>query len=178
MKLQGKDIYLDTLSRENCRTLWNDYEYDFDNPTEELSLGLSDEQADAWFDEIQRLQGKENLRLGIFLNDKRVIGDAALQGIDRTNRKCSVGISINKLVNRSKGYGQQALRLLLKYAFCFMGMERICANTLEMNVGAQKMLEKCGFRLEGRERESVYLNGQKYDKLNYAILRHEYYSRK
>lgn len=43
-----------------------------------------------------------------------------------------------------------------------------------MNVGAPKALEKCGFILEGREREAVYLNGRKYDRLNYAILKSEY----
>jgi RimJ/RimL family protein N-acetyltransferase len=177
MKLQAKDIYLDTLSREDCKTLINDYEYDFDNPAEELRLGQSDEKADEWFDEIQKLQGEKNVRLGIFLNDKRVIGDAALQDIDRANRKCSVGMGIAKLCNRSRGYGYQALKLMLKYGFEYLGMERIYANTLEMNIGAQRLLEKCGFKLEGRERESVYLNGQKYDRLNYAVLRHEYFKK-
>ena len=65
-------------------------------------------------------------------------------------------------------------KLMLKYRFEFLGMERICANTLSMNVGAPKALEKCGFILEGREREAVYLNGRKYDRLNYAILKSEY----
>lgn len=177
MRLKSQDIYLDTLARENCKTLWNDFEYDFENPSEELNLGQSDEKADSWFDEIQRLQGKQNIRLGIFLNGGCVIGDIALQDIDRVNRKCSIGMGIAKLCNRSRGYGQQAVRLMLKYGFSFLGMERIYANTLQMNMGAQRVLEKCGFRLEGTERESVYLNGKKQDKLNYAILKHEYFSK-
>lgn len=178
MRLQAKDIYLDTLTREHCLILWHDYEYDFDNPSEELRLGLDDEGAYEWYEEIRRLQGKVNLRLGIFLNDKRVIGDIALQNIDRVNRKCSIGLTIAKLTNRSRSYGEQATRLMLKYGFEYLGMERIYADTLENNVGAQKLLQKCGFKLEGRERESFYLNGQKYDKLNYAILRHEYFAGK
>ena len=174
IKLKAKEIYLDTLTRENCKTLWNELEYDFENPTEELNLGQSDEKADAWFDEIQQLQGKQNVRLGIFLNDGSVIGDIALQDLDRVNRKCSIGMGIAKICYRSRGYGQQAVKLMLKYGFEFLGLERICANTLAMNLGAQKSLEKCGFTLEGTERESVYLNGRKYDKLNYAILKMEY----
>lgn len=66
MRLQENDIYLSTLSREDCKTLWNEYEYDFDNPTEELRVGHSDEKACDWFDEIQKLQGSRNIRLGIF----------------------------------------------------------------------------------------------------------------
>lgn len=174
MRLGAEDIYLATLERADCRKLWADFEYDFSNPTEEFNPGHSVEKADGWFDEIQKLQGNTHVRLGVFLNDGTVIGDVALQDIDRANRKCSIGMGIAKIEHRSRGYGQQAVRLMLKHGFCFLGMERITANTLEMNIGAQKSLEKCGFVLEGRERKAVYLNGRKYDRLNYAILKEEY----
>lgn len=176
MVLKGKDIYLGTLERKDCKILWNDFEYDFNNPSEELNMGHSEEKADEWFDDIQKQQGNSNVRLGIFLNDGSVIGDVALQDIDRKNRKCSVGMGIAKIEYRSKGYGQQAVRLMLEYGFRYLGMERITADTLEINIGAQKSLEKCGFILEGVERKSVYLNGKKYDRLCYAILKEEYES--
>lgn len=174
MKLEGQHIYLAMLERKDCKTLWNDFEYDFDCPAEEFNIGHSDEKADGWFDEIQRLQGNQNVRLGMFLNDGTVIGDVALQDIDRVNRKCSVGIGIAKIENRRKGYGREAVMLMLDYGFRFLGMERISANTLEINISAQKSLEHCGFILEGRERKAVYLNGNKYDRLCYAILKEEY----
>lgn len=174
MRLQGEDIYLALLEREDCRTLWNDFEYDFDNPTEEFHIGHSDEKAMDWFEEIQKLQGNRNVRLGIFLSNGKVIGDVALQDIDRVNRKCSVGIGIAKIENRSKGYGKQALKLMLHYGFEYLGLERITANTLDVNIGAQKSLEKCGFVLEGRERKAVYFNAKMHDRLNYAVLREEY----
>jgi len=174
MKLKGENIYLAMLERKDCKTLWNDFEYDFDNPTEEFNIGHSDEKADDWFDDIQKLQGNRNVRLGIFLNDGAVIGDVALQDIDRVNRKCSVGIGIAKIENRSKGYGREAVKLMLGYGFKYLGMERITANTLEMNIGAQKVMERLGFMLEGRERKAIYLNGNKYDRLCYGILKEEY----
>ena len=176
MVLKAEDIYLGTLERKDCKILWNDFEYDFNNPSEELNMGHSEEKADEWFDEIQKQQGNSNVRLGVFLNDGSVIGDVALQDIDRKNRKCSVGIGIAKIEHRSRGYGQQAVSLMLEYGFKYLGMERITANTLEINIGAQKSLEKCGFILEGIERKSVYLNGKKYDRLCYAILDEEYKS--
>lgn len=61
MRLNSQDIYLDTLTREDCKTLWNEFEFDFENPAEELNLGHSDEKADLWFDEIQKLQGNRQL---------------------------------------------------------------------------------------------------------------------
>lgn len=174
LKLLGNDIYLTVLSREDCKTLWNDSEYDFNIPVEEFNIGHSDEKAQQWFDEIQRLQGTQNVRLGIFLYDGSVIGDVALQEIDRINRKCTIGIGIAKIANRSKGYGQQAIQLMLDYGFCFVGMERIAANTMDINISTQKVLKKCGFVLEGTERRAVYLNGMMHDKLHYAILKEEY----
>ncbi len=174
MNLEGQHIYLAMLERRDCKKLWNDFEYDFDCPAEEFNIGHSDEKADGWFDEIQKLQGNQNVRLGIFLNDGTVIGDVALQDIDRINRSCTVGMGIAKIANRSKGYGREAITLMLYYGFRFLGMERISANTLEINIGAQKALERCGFILEGRERKAVYLNGNKFDRLHYSILKEEY----
>lgn len=120
MKLEGQHIYLAMLERKDCKTLWNDFEYDFNCPAEEFNIGHSDEKADGWFDEIQKLQGNQNVRLGIFLNDGTVIGDVALQDIDRVNRKCTVGMGIAKIANRSKGYGREAITLMLYYGFRFL----------------------------------------------------------
>lgn len=174
MILQGNHIYLAVLEREDCRKLWRDFEYDFSCPAEEMNIGHSVEKADGWFDEIQSCQGRTNIRLGIFRNDGTVIGDVALQDIDWKNRSCSVGIGIARLADRSKGYGRQAVALMLAHGFARVGLERITACTLEMNLGAQRCLEACGFRLEGRERKAVYLNGRRWDRLCYAILREEY----
>lgn len=174
LKLQGKDIYLATLERPDCKKLWNDFEYDFENPSEPLNLGFSEEKSDDWFNEIQREQGNTMIRLGMFLNDGTVIGDVALQEIDKTNRKCSIGMGIAKIENRSRGYGQQAVKLILDYGFNYIGLERITANTLEVNILAQKSLEKTGFILEGTERKAIYMNGKRYSRLNYAILKDEF----
>jgi RimJ/RimL family protein N-acetyltransferase len=134
VKLQGDNIYLAVLERGDCKKLYEDYEYDFDNRTEPLYIGHSVEKSDEWFDEIQKQQGKENVRLGIFLNDGTVIGDVALQSVDNKNRSCSIGMGIAKIENRNKGYGKQAVRLILDYGFNNLGMERITANTLEINI--------------------------------------------
>ena len=174
LKLQGEDIYLARLERADCKRLWQDFEYDFDCPAEAFNIGVSDEKSDEWFEEIQKLQFNTNVRLGIFLNDGTVIGDVALQDIDRANRSCTIGMGFARLENRGRGYGRQAVRLMLRYGFEFLGMERIAAYTLDINIRAQKSLERCGFQLEGRARKAVYLNGGTHDRLYYAILKEEY----
>lgn len=56
LRLIGKDIYLATLERLDCKKLWNDFEYDFMNPSESLNIGHSDEKANSWFDDIHKEQ--------------------------------------------------------------------------------------------------------------------------
>ena len=172
--LTDGEITLGTLEREHCRTIWSDAEYDETNPCEPLRIGYSVEKADEWFEEIQRLQGKQNVRLGVFLDGGAVIGDAALQDIDWYNQCCSIGMGIAKLQYRGKGYGRRATALLLRYAFSDLGLHRVTATTLQPNVAAQRSLLACGFVLEGTERKAVYLRGTWVDRLCYAVLREEY----
>ncbi|HHW09165.1 MAG TPA: GNAT family N-acetyltransferase [Firmicutes bacterium] len=178
LKLVGVKIYLSTLEREHCTRLWVDYEYDARALTEPLNIGHSKEKAEAWFNEIQRDQGKKHVRLGIFLPDGTVIGDVALQDIDWRNRSCTIGMGIAKIEHRSKGYGTEAARLMLEYGFNNLGLERISANTLEQNKGAQRVMEKLGFTLEGVERKAVYFAGRRWDRLTYGLLREEYDGRR
>lgn len=174
VKLFGERIFLSVLERSHCKTLFEEFEYDFETKTEQLNMGLSIEKSDEWFDDIQKKQGTIHLRLGIFLHNGEVIGDIALQDIDWKNRSADLGMGFAKLANRGKGYGKEAINLLLDHAFFNLGLERISANTLEHNLAAQKSLEQLGFVLEGRQRKAVYFAGKKYDKLNYALLAEEY----
>jgi len=180
LKLQGERIYLAALEREHCRRLYEDEEYDFAHVAEPLYIGASLESSEEWYSDIQKRNGEENIRLGIFLRPKTglcdgaVIGDVALQGLDWRNRKCSLGMGIAKLENRSKGYGKEAAALMLGYAFGNLGLERVSASTLATNLPGQKSLEGVGFVLEGRARRSDWVAGEWVDKLNYAILREEF----
>jgi len=174
VKLQGERIYLGTLEREHCKKIWEEFEYDFENPVEQLNIGHSIEKADEWFEQIKKEQGNSHIRLGIFLNNDTIVGDIALQDIDIKNRSCSIGIGFSKIEYRNKGYGKEAVKLILEYGINNYGIERVSSNTLEINISAIKLLEKLGFKLEGKERKAVYFAGKKYDRYNYGLLADEY----
>jgi RimJ/RimL family protein N-acetyltransferase len=174
VKLQGDLVCLATLEREDCKKVWEDTEYDFEQMTEPFIVGRSSESAGEWFSEIQKAQGNTHIRLGIFLPDGTVIGDIALQDIDWKNRSCSLGYGLTKLEYRSKGYTTDAAKTILRYGFYNLGFERITSSTLEHNIGSQRVLEKCGFVLEGRERKARYFAQKRYDRLIYGLLRDEY----
>lgn len=75
---------------------------------------------------------------------------------------------------RTKGYGSEAVGLMMNHGFNNLGLNRIWANTLELNIGAQRLLERLGFSKEGCSRKAVYFAGRYFDKLHYGFLRDEY----
>jgi RimJ/RimL family protein N-acetyltransferase len=86
-------------------------------------------------------------------------------------------LGIQKIEHRAKGYGSEAVRLMLEYGFNNLGLHRIWANTLESNIGAKKPLEKSGLVFEGCSRKAEYFAGEYFDKLHYGLLRDEYNGR-
>lgn len=173
IQLIGEHIVLRALEREHCRELWNAYEPVAPCDTQPLRIGLSHEGADEWFDDIRAKQGAEQIYVGIFLPDSALIGDIQLAHIDWRNRKAELGYGLSRQEHRGKGYGTDAARTLIRYGFDHLDLVRIQASTLEYNVACQRSLEKCGFTLEGRERQAVYIGGKRWDRLIYGMLRSE-----
>lgn len=173
IKLQGNRIYLATLERADCRRIYEDREYDFTHITGPLMMGSSIEKSDDWFFEIQNAQGSE-IRLGIFLKDGTVIGDIALHSISWKDRLCAIGYDLTKLEYRNKGYMTEAARLIIEYGFFIVGMEKIEANVLEGNIASCRVLEKCGFVLEGTERKVRYFAGKRHDRFLFGLFPDEF----
>ena len=171
IQLMGDKVVLRTLEREHCRQLWQDYELEQPVPTEPVNPGFSVENADAWFEQIQKNQGKSQVYLGIFWEDGTLIGDIQLAHIDWHNRYASLGISITKREHRGYNYGTDAVRVIVQYAFNELDLHRITARTLIYNTAAQKMLEHAGFTREGQEQQAVTIGGQRWDRLLYGLLK-------
>ncbi len=62
----------------------------------------------------------------------------------------------------------------IRLGICHLGLERISASTQENNIGSQRVLEKCGFTLEGRERKARYFAGKRHDRLICGLLAEEF----
>ena len=173
IELPGQSVTLRTLERHHCRELWEAYEPEEPLPTEPLNAGLSAEGSGRWFDEIQAKQGREQVYLGVFAGD-RLVGDIQLAEIDWRQRTARIGLGIARRADRHMGYGQDATQTLLRYAFHHLDLHRIAASIVEYNEPARRILEHCGFVQEGRERQAVYCDGRRWDRLTYGLLREEF----
>lgn len=174
IELRGGTVALRPLERKDCRQLWQNYEPEEPVPTEPLYPGLSVEGADKWFEEIQARQGREQVYLGVFTLEGRLVGDIQLADIEWRHRTASIGLSIARREDRGQGYGLDATRTLLKYGFDELDLWRIQAEIVGHNAGARRVLEKIGFVQEGREREAIYGQGRRWDRLVYGLLRPDF----
>jgi len=85
-----------------------------------------------------------------------------------------VGIGIGDRAYWGKGYGTDAMKLCVQYAFMELGVQRVSLGLHAYNPRALRAYEKAGFRLEGRTRQDLAREGKRYDSLWMGILRHEW----
>ena len=108
------------------------------------------------------------------LENDKLIGFIAFDGINWTDRDSYVAIGIGEQDFWNKGYGSDAMRLMLRYGFTELNLHRVSLNVYAYNLRGIRSYEKCGFKPEGRIREFVLRDGQRSDMLHMGILRDDW----
>lgn len=108
------------------------------------------------------------------LSDDVVIGFVVLFNIKWSNQAAEMAIAIGDKAHRGKGYGQDALKLILNYGFNELNLHRIGLTVMDYNVAAIRAYERVGFVHEGSHRQAIQREGKRYDLLLYGILRDEF----
>ena len=101
------------------------------------------------------------------------IGNIGLHKIDRVHRKADVGIVIGEPTFWSKGYGTEAMRTALLYAFGPLSLNKVSLDVLEYNTRAIRIYERLGFNREGVHREDIYKDGRFVHVIRMSILARE-----
>lgn len=107
------------------------------------------------------------------LTDDRLIGFVGLW-LNLIHSEAWVGIGIGEREYWGKGYGTDAMKLVVQYAFMELGLQRVSLGLHEYNARALKSYEKVGFWLEGCTRKDVLREGRRTDTLWMGILRDEW----
>lgn len=102
-----------------------------------------------------------------------LLGSARLDRVDFVDRRASFAIGLLQSQNIGKGIGTEATRAVLTYAFLELKLHRVSLRVLAINERAIRAYEKCGFQVEGRERETAFLDGKWHDDLIMGLLEHE-----
>lgn len=108
------------------------------------------------------------------LADDRPIGFVALDEINWVPSVAWLAIGLGDRSTWGQGYGSDALRLMLRYAFRELGLWRVSLSVYSYNARAQHVYLKAGFVDEGRVRQVLCRNGQRWDVIHMGLLRDEW----
>jgi len=170
--LEGSGIRLRPVAPEDIEILWRFWS-DVDalsrvsnSPPKPFTLA----EFKTIFEELS--QKDESIRFAIEVGAE-LVGDCVLHSIDKHNRFCEVGILLGK-PHWAKGYGQQALSLLVDFAFRHNNMHRVGLEVLADDERAVGCYLKVGFVEEGRLRKRDWVNGAYHDVMVMGILDEEW----
>jgi RimJ/RimL family protein N-acetyltransferase len=108
------------------------------------------------------------------LADDRLIGFVGLGGVSGSNGDAWLGIGIGDRAYWGKGYGTDAVRVILRYAFTELNLHRVTLGVFDYNTRAIRSYEKAGFVVEGRMRQELARDGRRWDAIYMGILRDEW----
>ncbi|GGH77177.1 GNAT family N-acetyltransferase [Pullulanibacillus pueri] len=126
-----------------------------------------------WFEAISIDNSRIDLLICLQEND-RVIGDVAMLNIDHQNQRAIVRISIFEQAYLGRGYGTEAMGLLLVFGFDVLNLHRVGLDVYSFNSRAIKSYEKLGFKKEGIIRDELYYDGEFHDCIIMGLLRDEW----
>ena len=173
-KLLGDDLYLSPVSADDAETYvrWlNDFRVTDGIGGSARTMTVKTERE--WLENALSNQ-TDHIFAIIKKSDDKLIGNCSIYNIHTPSMNAEVGLFIGEAENRGKGYGAQALRLLLSYGFFYLNLHNIMLKVFSFNKAAIGMYTKVGFKEIGRRRQNYYLNGSRYDDVFMDILREEF----
>lgn len=102
--------------------------------------------------------------------DDQLLGNISFEEVHPVSRRATVGLFIGEAENRGKGYGSEALRLMLDYGFRTLNLHNIMLYVHADNEPGLACYEKLGFREFGRRTESKFKDGRYVDVVHMEIL--------
>jgi RimJ/RimL family protein N-acetyltransferase len=126
-----------------------------------------------WIREGQR--GRETFLFGIRTTaEDTLVGFVELGEVLWTHRNSWLAIGIGDPQQRGHGYGTEAMRLTLDFAFRELNLHRVQLTVFSYNTTAIALYERLGFQREGAYREFLERDGVRYDMFMYGLLRSEW----
>lgn len=151
--LSGKNIQLKLIEESDLDDIvgWRNQAYDIF-----YEFPFSLERQQRWFKKYQ----DSGDMLFVIMCGESSIGTVGLNKIDLRNGSAEFGrFIIGEKDYLGKGYGKQAINVVLEYGFQHLNLNRVYLDCLESNSIAMKLYYSVGFVKEGMKREHIYKNG-------------------
>jgi ribosomal-protein-alanine N-acetyltransferase len=124
---------------------------------------------------VERMEGKtDEIFLAICLKESdQHIGNIKLGPINWIHRFADISLVIGEKEFWGKGLASEAIRLLAKFAFNILNLQKLKAGYYEKNIGSKKAFEKVGFKIEGVLRKQWQIGEKLQDEILLGLLRDE-----
>jgi RimJ/RimL family protein N-acetyltransferase len=171
--IDGDRVYLRPIERADIDRGW--LKWVNDHSLNQFLVGSFPVNRDALEQYYESSQPPGTAMFAICLKDNDTyIGNGRLSEIDWVHRSCKYGRLIGDSQYRARGYGSEALVLLLRYGFHHLGMNRIFSAALSNNKASITSNEKTGMKREGIMRQALYKGGRFHDLVMLAMLRSDF----
>jgi len=173
-KLIGKKCYLSPMNMDDAEkyTAWlNDMEILKYFSLYPNIISLENEK------EILTKLSKEHNYSIVVPETNELIGSCGFVEIDHINQTSEIGIFIGNKNFWNRGYGTEALSLLMDYGFKALNLHNIMLRVYENNIGAIKCYEKAGFKRIGIRREALCRDLIRQNIVYMDILKEDFYNK-
>jgi RimJ/RimL family protein N-acetyltransferase len=143
----------------------------------DMYLPMTEMSEEKFIEELGTTRAKSDIILVVEATEgdsTKPIGNCGLHSISPKDHNATFGIVIGEKDYWSKGYGEEAARLLINYGFQQLNLHRISSAAAAFNERSIKLHKKLGFIEEGRLRQAMFKNGQYHDRAEFGILREEW----
>lgn len=123
---------------------------------------------------LQALSKEHNYGIVELATDE-LIGTCGFTNIDKDNRNAEIGIFIGDKTYLSRGYGSEAMALLMDYGFRYLNLHNIFLQVYSFNENAIECYRKLGFKEIGRRRQALYRDRAFHDTILMDILSDDFY---
>ena len=158
--LKGENIYLRALEPEDLEfvhAIENDESvWEISNTQTPYSRFLIKQYLDNAHKDIFEVK---QLRLVISKYDNATLGLIDIFDFDFKNGKAGIGILIKNEHDRNKGYGMEALQLLINYSFTHLGLHQLYCNISEENKASIALFTNQGFEKVGLKKDWNLVHG-------------------
>lgn len=174
--LKGERVILGPIKRENIEYFlkwFNDPEI-----TQYLVIyrPMTRMAEEEWIENLKERENTINFSISVLNEDniEILIGNCGIHQINWKDRIGVIGIMIGDKEYHNKGFGTEAMSLLVEYGFNTVNLNRLELLTYDFNIRASKSYKKVGFIEEGRKRQFFWINGRYHDAIMMSILAEEW----
>lgn len=180
---ESQDLRLGPIDHEKDPAIESRWTHDSEfmrlietNPARPMSAAMVKKQYEKLEKQIEEEKNLYHFMIRARADD-RLIGKATIYWIEWTNGNGWMRLGIGSAEDRRKGFGTQALQMLLRFAFAELNLFRITAAVPEYNEGASALLQKFGFTQEICRRSALERDGRRWDLYVFGMLKEEWQSR-